>query len=137
MQIEQIIKELESRLNSHEIRISQLESSFQTKPAVEIKKLSIKEFILGRNTKDDQQKTTLAIGYFLEKFKNYDSFNIKDIEQGFRDAKIKPPQNINDKVNKNIAKGFIMETEGKKDNKKAWVLTATGEGIMDNNFKED
>jgi transcription termination factor NusB len=135
MEIIDQIAELERKLSAHEKRLSILEGLFKTETEHVKKKLSIKEFILTKNVKDDQQNT-LAIGYFLEKYENYISFNIRDLEQGFRDAKMKPPQNINDKVNKNIIKGYMMENREKKDNKKAWVITNTGEIFVEAGFKE-
>ena len=46
------------------------------------------------------------------------------------------PANINDAVNKNIEKGYIMDAK-KKDSKKAWTLTATGERFVENDLKEE
>lgn len=126
---------IEKRIQDHEKRISELEKLLQGKPDSVTKKISIKEFVLTKNATDDQRRT-LTIGYFLEKYGGNTSFNITDINKGFRDAKIKPPQNINDKVNKNIAKGYMMEAVEEKDNKKAWVLTSTGEKIIESNFSE-
>ena len=93
------------------------------------KKISIKEFILAKQPKDDIQKT-LIIGYFFEKNEGITSFNIKDLTNGFERAKEKIPTNINDKVNKNISKGYIMSTKEKKDNLVAWVLTNSGEKFV-------
>jgi hypothetical protein len=135
MEASKEIAEIEKRVQDHEKRISELEKLLQAKPNSINKKISIKEFLLTRNLKDDQRQT-LAIGYFLEKYGGNTSFNTSDINKGFRDAKIKPPQNINDKVNKNIAKGYMMEAVEEKDNKKAWVLTSTGEKIIESNFSE-
>ncbi len=80
--------------------------------------------------KTDVQKV-LALGYFLEYMEDMESFNVSDIETAFRAAKEKPPKNINDAVNKNIAHGFLMDTADKKDSKKAWCLTSTGEKYVE------
>jgi hypothetical protein len=135
MEASKEIAEIEIRIQDHEKRISELEKLLQAKPDSVSKKISIKEFVLTKNATDDQRRT-LTIGYFLEKYGGNTSFNITDINKGFRDARIKPPQNINDKVNKNIAKGYMMEAVEEKDNKKAWVLTSTGEKIIESNFSE-
>lgn len=130
------IAEIEKRIQNHEKRILELENLLQGKPDTIRKKMSIKDFVLTKNAKDDLRRT-LAIGYYLEKHGDSESFNIKDIEKGFRDAKINPPQNIHDKVNKNIVKKHMMEAAEEKGNKKAWVLTSIGENIVENNFKEE
>jgi len=122
-------------LDNHEKRISELEESIKARPVTARKELSVREFILSKNCTNDVRKT-LAIGYYLEKYKNYSSFNIEDLERVFREAKEKVPSNINDKVNKNISKGRIMTTEEKKNNMGAWVLTNTGEQFVEDNFKK-
>jgi len=42
---------------------------------------------------------------------------------------------MNDVVNKNVARGFIMEAAEKKDSKKAWQLTATGERFIEQDME--
>lgn len=127
--------EIKRQLEDHEKRISKLENRVTAKPAIAQNDLSIKEFIFSKNCADDLQRT-LAIGYYLEKYKNYSSFNIEDLERGFREAKEKVPSNINDKVNQNIKKNFIMQAKEKKDNKKAWVLTSLGERYVEGSFEK-
>jgi len=130
------IKKLKKTLEDHEERISKLEK-FLPKTKIEIpeKKISIKEFILQKKPKNDIQKT-LAIGYYLENFENFCSFNVRDLEKGFRDSKEKVPQNVPDKIQKNIAKGHMMEAAEGKDELKAYVLTNSGEKFVENDFKE-
>ena len=132
------IDRLVHMLHEHEKRISRLEKFLPSESNIvsRVKKISIKEFILSKKPNDDVQKT-LAIGYYLEKHEGLPCFNVKDIEKGYRDAKEKPPKNINDSVYKNIKKGYIMETKEKKDKLKAWTLTNTGEGFVENGFKKE
>lgn len=98
------------------------------------KKMSIKEFIMTKKI-DDDVKRTLAVGYFLEHMESVSAFNVDDMKKFFRLAKLKLPSNINDKINMNIKNGHIMEAVEKKDSKKAWVLTGTGEIYVEANFK--
>ena len=130
-EIADIIKKLEE----HERRISALEGMPQ-KAIIESKKLSVKEFILGKKPSNDVQKT-LVIGYYLEHFEGMDKFNVKDLTEGFRLARESLPSNINDKVNINIAKGHLMAAKEKKDNFKAWCLTNTGEKFVENGLKTE
>jgi hypothetical protein len=58
-------------------------------------------------------------------------FNIKDLAECFRSAKEPAPANINDKVNSNIQKGYMMEEKEKKDKLTAWVLTNSGEKFVE------
>jgi hypothetical protein len=93
------------------------------------KRSSAKEFLMTKNLKSETQKV-LALGYFLEYTENMEAFNVSDLELAFRSAKEKLPKNMNDAVNKNISRGFLMEAAGKKNAKKAWCLTATGEKYL-------
>jgi hypothetical protein len=132
--LEKIIKKLETL----EVRISRLEQGkesnaldSQSDPQ---KKLSLREFLLSKKPTDDVKKT-LAIGYYLEKHEKLSSFNINDLEAAFERAKEKKPTNMNDKVNMNIRNGHLEETSEKKDSRKSWYLTNSGEQYVENGFK--
>lgn len=129
------IIEIKKKLEEHEKRIFQLESLFHDKPETAKKKISVNEFILSKKPNDDIQKT-LAIGYYLEKYEGLSSFNAEDLKSSFKTSKVvKAPKNINYKVIKNIEKGYMTESKEKKDKKKAWILTNSGEGYVKNGFK--
>jgi hypothetical protein len=130
------ITRIESKLEEHESRISKLEHLFQAKPENIAEQVSVKEFVLQKEPKDDVQRT-LAIGYYLERYKALRSFNVKDLETGFRDAKQRVPNNINLCVIANINKNHMMEAKEKKDKLKAWVLTSPGEKHVENDFEKE
>lgn len=98
------------------------------------KKLSIREFLIAKMPSDDV-KRTLAIGYYFEKFDGFTSFNSDDLQTGYENAKEKNPPNINDKVNMNIKNGHMAEASAKKDNRKAWYVTNSGERFVESNLK--
>ncbi len=130
--IEQRIYELENRVTKLEIPSLKNVSFLTTKT----KKLSAKEFLITKEAMTETKKV-LALGYFLEHIEGMESFNTTDLETVFRSAKERPPKNINDAVNKNINPGgFIMEAAEKKDNKKAWTLTSTGEKHVEEELKK-
>ena len=128
--------EIREKLKDHEERITKLEKLLEKRPEEVKRKLSIREFMLSKSPKTEKQKT-LAIAYYLEKCDNLTSFNAKDLEGGFRRAKEKIPRNVNYEVIKNIQKGHVMEAEDKKDKRKAWCLTSSGEKYVDNNFEQE
>lgn len=125
------LQNLKKQIELLENRIHKLESFMISKAAsipnesMPVKKLSEKEYLIQKTPKDDVQNTFYLAGY-LEKIKGMSSFTVDDLKVAFQSAKVPPPSNLNDKVNKNIIKGLFMEA-GTKENKKAWVLTATGE----------
>lgn len=87
-----------------------------------------------KNPSDDVKKT-LAIAYYLEKFDGYSVFNAGDLLKAYQRAKEKKPLNINDKINLNIKNSHMDEAPEKKNGKKAWYLTTSGERFVENDFK--
>jgi len=128
------ILQIRKKLEEHEERISKLEKLFQTKPEKVKKELSLREFLLSKNPKSEMERT-LAVAYYLENYEDFTSFNVKDLENGFRRAKEKIPGNINYEVIRNSQKGYLEEAGEKKDNRKAWYLTNSGEEYVDSDFK--
>ena len=122
-------------LEDYEKRICVLEKIFKTSPEKINKGVSIKEFIISKNPKGDVQKA-LVIGYYLEKNKGMSSFNVANLEEGFRESKEQVPNNLNLIAIQNIKKGHFMESKEKKDNIKSWSLTSTGEKFVENDLKK-
>jgi len=131
---EQTLKQILKTLEELKVRVTALEGGV-TQVAERQKPSSVKEFVISKNPTNDTQKT-LAIGYYLEKSEGDVSFNIRDLEGGFRAAKEKVPLNLNDKVNGNIRNGHMMPAAERKDGLSAWTLTNTGERFVENGFKD-
>lgn len=89
------------------------------------KGMSAAQFFKKVSPKSDVDRV-LAAGYFLEKFKNQDSFTAAEVAATIKDAKIPPPKNTNHSINQNIKKGHMMPS-GDKEGKMAFVLTSDGE----------
>ena len=129
---------IQDQVNALEERIAKLEqilsSPHESGTSVsKKKKVSAKEFLMTKGLKTETQKV-LALGYFLEYMEGMDAFNVSDLEVVFRSAKEKLPKNMNDAVNKNIARGFLMEAADRKDAKKAGCLTSTGEKYLEDDL---
>jgi hypothetical protein len=130
------VNEVHQRLGDLETRVAALEKRLEHASPVgpsSSKRQSAKEFLLGKSVKSETQKV-LALAYFLEREEGLTSFNVPDLEAVFRAAREKLPSNMNDIVNKNIARGFIMQAEQKKESKKAWYLTSTGERFVESDM---
>ena len=133
------IKDIVKRLGILEERVLVLEHqtksiSLGKRGAIKPKKLSLREFLIAKMPSDDV-KRALVIGYYFEKFDGFISFNSDDLRAGYENAKGKKPLNINDKVNMNIKNGHMTEASAKKDNKKAWYVTNSGERFVESDFK--
>lgn len=134
------MNKLQDQVNALEERMKRLEQAVFSPAAADVsaskkKKSSAKEFLMTKELKTETQKI-LALGYFLEYMEGMESFNVNDLEVAFRAAKEKLPKNMNDAVNKNIARGFLMEVAEKKDAKKAWCLTSTGEKYLESELNK-
>lgn len=130
-------EELAARLSKLEERVEKLERQNGAAKAgspAPSKKLSAKEFLINKNAGSELQKV-VALAFYLERYEGLTSFNVSDLEAAFRSAREKLPKNMNDAVNKNITRGFLMEAGEKKDSKKAWNLTSTGERHVENEMK--
>lgn len=126
------IEDMDVRLTTLEDRVGRLERLLEAEaPAgTKARKQSAKEFLLTKNPKSEVQKA-IALAYFLEREDGVSPFNVADLETAFRAARERLPKNVNDVINKNIARGFLMEVREKKDSKKAWQLTSTGERFVE------
>jgi predicted metal-dependent hydrolase len=94
-----------------------------------LKAKSPAEFFKMSNPKTDVDRT-LAAAYFLEKYRNAQDASAAEIRDVIKEAKRPPPTNINDSVNGNIRKGFIMMA-GDRENKMVFVLTSDGEAAVE------
>lgn len=129
-----------ARFAKLESRVDQLEQIVKPNSAVStstnvVKQQSLREF-LNEKSPATANDRGLSIAYYMETIKQFECFNAEDIKTGFREARIPVPKNPNDIINKNIAKGNIMDTEQRKDGKKAWVLTITGMQKVKNGFRK-
>jgi hypothetical protein len=134
--MDHVMDEVDQKLQDLETRVKALEKRFDdggVVSSVRGKKQSAKEFLLTKKTTTETQKA-LALAYYLEHVEGLESFNVPDLERVFRTAREKLPANMNDVANKNIARGFLMEAKEKKDSKKAWYLTSTGERFVENDM---
>jgi hypothetical protein len=122
------VDDLEERIAKLEARVTQLETAAPepTAAPTAVKSQSISEFIRATAPSSDVEKA-LVIGYFLEHFESASPFTAREIEAGFKRAREQTPVNVNDTINKNIRKGYMMDATSKKDGVKAWQLTNSGD----------
>jgi len=96
--------------------------------------LSLVEFLNAKGPKSHPDRVTV-MAYYLHHYQGVEIFNADDINECYSQARISRSANLNATINKNIAKGYIMEAKEKKDNKKAWMITQTGERYVESNLK--
>lgn len=132
--------DFEKRFADLESRVASLEKEKGThavpSESKKREKLSINEFLLEKNP-GTAMDSALAIAVYHERFSGTDSFNANDILDLIRKAKKKKPKNINDLINKNIAKGYFEEDKVGEDGKKRWYVTNSGVSVIDKNFNRN
>jgi len=94
---------------------------------------SLAQLLKKANLKSDVDRALIA-GYYLETFKEYQSFTAAEIKDAIRDARISPPSNPSDVIAKNIRKGVMMQA-GDKDGRMAYVLTTDGAEFVEEQLK--
>lgn len=130
----------EDRLGELESRVAKLEAALQNTVSSSSlprqgKSQSIKEFLMTKSASTANDRA-LVMGYFLENSIDREDFTADEIKECFRRAKIPAPKNVNDVVNKNIAKGFMMESGSQRPGVKSWVLTMSGEQHVEGKLSE-
>jgi hypothetical protein len=121
-------------LDEHDARLTALESMFESARGAPGSVSPLRQFVFQLRPANFQQ-ALLGIAYHLETDAGCASFNVRDLEAGFRDARESAPKNLNDAANAEVDKGHLMEA-GKKDNLKAWVLTNKGVRYVESGFQE-
>ena len=107
--------------------------SAMTEPTSSAKPKSPGQFFNALNPKTDNDKV-LTAAYFLERFRGAQNATAGEVRDLIREAKRQPPSNVNDAINQNIRKGFLM-TGGDRDNKIAFVVTSDGEAHVEEMMK--
>ena len=132
-------KDLEARVADLENRVSALEEAFHTSPIPIEEKMrdtSANEFLREKGVTNTTSavNTVLAIAVFNDRFRGADSFSVSDLSDLIRDARQKPPTNINDCINRNISKGYMAVDKRGGGRKKRWYVTNSGRDFVDDDL---
>ena len=92
---------------------------------------SIVEFLKLKGNPNTHTEITMIFSYWLTKKEKTKIFNFLDIERCYEEALISKPANITDVMNANQRKGYLRASPEKKDGKKAWIMTLTGERYVE------
>jgi len=92
---------------------------------------SIVEFIKIKGNPARDTDRAVLFAYWLFKKENMSSFNAADINNCYDQARIPKSTNISSIMNQIQSQGFVATVKEKKDGKKAWVITTTGEAFVE------
>ena len=132
-------EDLEEKVANLEKRVSALEEAFDTGPIPSEEKkrdTSVNEFLREKGVTNTTSAVNivLAIAVFNDRFRGADSFSASDLSDLIREARQKPPTNINDCINRNISKGYMAVDKRGGNRKKRWYVTNTGRDFVDDNL---
>ena len=99
-------------------------SKEQVTPKANNKEMSLKEFIISKRPTNDIERTA-CFGYFLEHFRNINSWTTADIIATFKEAKEPVPINPSDKILKCRVRAWVMASGD------GYMLTNTGETFVE------
>jgi hypothetical protein len=90
---------------------------------------SLNQLLKTANPKSDIDRTLVA-AFYLERFRDYQNATAAEIRDAIKEARVPPPANVSDAINKNIRKGLMMNA-GERENKLVFVLTTDGEAAAE------
>lgn len=136
-------KDIEKRIVDLENRVAALEKRLHSNTHAlkggKRPNRGINEFLREKKPKTATDMV-LALAVYYTQFKGADSFSAKDLSSLMKKVKLrepKKPKNINDLINRNIAKGYLEEDKVGEDKKKRWYVTASGIELVENNFNRN
>ena len=92
---------------------------------------SLAEFVKLKGSPSKHGVLVVLFGYWLFHKEKQKSFNIRDIEGCYDDARISESSNTSQYLNEAQSEGYFKRLIEKKDNRTAWAITQTGEVFVD------
>lgn len=89
------------------------------------------EFLDQKGNPKKHTEIVAVFAYWLFKVEKMESFNVKDIVTCYEKVRKAKPKNPNQIINVDVASHFFAESTEKKDGYKAWILTRTGEELVE------
>lgn len=89
------------------------------------------EFLEAKGNPKKHRDITAVFAYWLFKVEKMESFHAQDIEVCYDLTRKTKPKQIHVAMNGNIERNVFTEAKEKKDGRKAWVLTRTGEEYIE------
>lgn len=91
------------------------------------KRMSIREFLDTKKINGHYDRA-ICVAYFKEIREKKTPLTVKELEDGYREAKEQLPKNLSDTIYRNTIRGYIMESKDNiaKNNRHSWELTNKG-----------
>jgi hypothetical protein len=95
---------------------------------------NLNEFLAAKAPKTHVDRLT-AIAYHSLHSGDEVGVTVEEILEGYTRSRTAKPKNVHDVVGQCMRRGFLIESESRKDGAKAWVITGTGEAYVEKSFQ--
>jgi len=119
--------QLQERVEKLESRVTELEQRLEEgdpEPAID----GIQNFVMSLEF-DSHSENATAIGYYLEEFRDRETFATEGIRQGFQECRMKEPGNLSDAMRRAHERGLIIRDE-KDGHSKLYQVGIDGQKLI-------
>lgn len=97
--------------------------------------MSLAEFLTLKGNPSRHTDRAMIFSYWLYKKQGIEIFNSNDIDKCYSDTRLTKPANTTDVMNRNQKKGYLVASDERKDDLKAWKITPSGEEYVEKKLK--
>lgn len=116
------VEELQTQVNQLEERVNELESRLDGKEQPEVEE-GIREFVESLDPSSHTERA-LGVAYYIETHRGKEAFTVGDVEEGYRECRMKPASNMSDVLGRMENRDWLLR-DGKDGQTQLWRLTAT------------
>jgi hypothetical protein len=95
---------------------------------------NLNEFLAAKAPKSHVDRLA-AIAYYSWHSGDELGVTVEEILEGYTRSRTPKPKNVHDVVGQCVRRGFLIESESRKDGAKAWIITPTGEAYVANGLQ--
>ncbi|MFC6719172.1 hypothetical protein ACFQGT_02650 [Natrialbaceae archaeon GCM10025810] len=116
------VEELQTQITQLEERVIELEQRLNGDEEPEATE-GIREFVESFNPSSHTERA-LSVAYYLESYRGKETFDVADIEEGYRECRVKPASNMSDVLGRMEGRDWLLR-DGTDGQTQLWRLTAT------------
>lgn len=116
------VEQLQSELTELKERVTELEHRLNGQNQPEAAE-GIREFVESFNPSSHTERS-LYIAYYFESYRGKESFTVGDVEEGYRECRVKLASNMSDVLGRMEERDWLLR-DGTDGQTQLWRLTAT------------
>lgn len=122
------VEELRTEVTKLKSRVTELENRLNGQSEPEPVG-GIREFVASYDPSSHTERS-LCMAYYLESFRDQEDFTVADIEEAYRECRIKPASNMSDVLGRMEEREWLLRN-GKDGQTQLWRLTAKALEIVE------